>query len=422
MVRNVTSIILLATVLLTCACLPTGFLRSKDILQHKNITDFTVEGKVIYFGAGYNLYRLHLRSRSVERVFETNRIFVEQPLIQDGVAYFGGNGWVDNKGVFGESDSFVALDLHSGEVLWKFPLGHDGYGTYGTYPVVAGDRILVCARQHLHCIDRTTGTELWKVDNWLGADSDGINIPYVHDGLVYYKIGEEYFTQSDVNDGHWAVVSLADGQRVGLIPVAERPGIFEDTSGNGVGVLAGGIVYGATRYSNFPTSRVGALDLKARKLLWEVQGSAGSKMQPAINDKYVFTGGADSIQALDRETGKVAWSNPLGEITEFGIDRSTDRRRWDFENEYSRRFTATNEVVVTRGSQGIAARVADTGKLMWFAKIPSSRGDAAPLILDQIVLVSSAKDCAILAFDLKRGNELWRASVPNCTYYTLLDD
>jgi outer membrane protein assembly factor BamB len=422
MVRHITGSILLVIVITTSGCLFNGFFPRKEIRVGKNLTDFTLEGKNIYFGAGYNLYRLDLLNRSVERIFRTNLIHVEQPLIADGVIYFGGNGRVDSKGAFGDRDSFFAVDLRGGEILWKFPLGHDGYGTFGTFPVLAGERILVCARQHLHCLDRRSGRELWKLDNWLGADSDGISIPYVHNGFVYYKIGEEFFTKNDANDGHWAVVSLETGERVGVINAAEQPGTYEDSRGNGIGVSADGVVYGATRYDRFPASRFGALDLDGRKILWEVQGSTNSRMRPAVNDKYVFTTGHDSIQALDRKTGKVAWSVPVVDIAEFGINRSADRIKWDFENEYSRKFAATSEVVITRGSQGIVASKAHTGKTLWLVKIASDQGDAAPLIVEQMVLVSSAKDCSIVAFDLKTGNELWRINVPDCTYYTILDD
>src|SRR5262245_37271343 len=185
----------------------------REIKESRHISNFALDGSQIYFGAGYHLYCLNILSPSIETVFTSDRILVEQPIIADGVAYFGGRSYVDQKGNYGGEHGFLAVELQSRGVQWKFPLGVGGYGTYGTFPVLAGERILVCARQRLHCLDRKSGKELWKLDNWFGADGDGVDIPYVHDNHVYFKIREEYFTKSYDIDGHWSMVALDSGKR-----------------------------------------------------------------------------------------------------------------------------------------------------------------------------------------------------------------
>ncbi len=112
---------------------------------------------------------------------------------------------------------------------------------------------------------------------------------------------------------------------------------------------------------------------------------------------------------------------PLGELAVTGIDCATDRIRWDYEYEYSRRFAATNEIVIVQGSQGVMALKASTGELLWLVKVESDHGDAAPVIASGMVVVSSASSCSILTLDLNTGNELWRARIPDCTYYYLAD-
>ena len=414
------SIIGLLFILVTSSCL---FPFRREIRHARHISNLIAFGNYIYFGAGYTLYRLDPSSQSIEAVYTTDRILVEEPIVTDGVAYFGGSSYVNERGVYGEHEGFFAVDLQTGRSLWNFPLGVGGYGTYGTYPVLAGDRILVCARQHLHCLDRRSGRELWSLNNWFGRDGDGITIPYVYRDFVYFKIGEEYFTESDANDGHWAKVALDSGSRIAILPIADAPGTYHDQSGNAIGVLADGVIYGATRYdrSNYPASRFGALDLESQRLIWEVPGSS-IRTRPAISERHVFTVRENSIQALDRRTGKVVWSEPLGEIAHTNIDRAQDRGRWDYENEWSRRLTATNEIVVAQGSQGIVARSASNGRFLWLVKMESTEGAVAPLIFRQRVLVTSIKDCSIIALDLETGRELWRVSVPDCSYYYVFDD
>lgn len=234
-----------------------NFPRNREIRESKHISNLVVYDDHIYFGAGYCLYHLNLLAPSIETIFTTDRVLVEQPIIADGVAYFGGSSYVDQKGNDGENQGFFAVDLQSRKVQWKFPLGVGGYGTYGTFPVLVGERILVCARQHLHCLDRENGRELWKVDNWFGRDSDGVNIPYAYENHVYFKIKEEIFTKSYNIDGHWSKVALDNGKRVTVIPIADNPGTHQDMNGEGIGRLVDGVVYGSLRLSRF-----GAFDLE----------------------------------------------------------------------------------------------------------------------------------------------------------------
>ncbi len=423
MFRKVVSITCLVVLLATSGCLFGDFSFRREIREAKHISNFVTDNNYIYFGAGYKLYRLDVLSQSIEAVYATDRIRVEQPIIADGTAYFGGLSYVDERGNSGERQGFFAVDLQSRRRWWKFPLGVGGYGTFGTYPVLVGDQILVCARQHLHSLDRKTGKELWKRNNWLGRDSDGTTVPYVYQGFVYFKINEEYFTGTDALDGHWAKVNLENGYREAVLPLAENPGKYHDQRGDANGILANGVVYGATRYdeNTYPASRFGALDLEAQRYLWEVPGSS-IRTRPALSSKFVFTIKENSIQALDRKTGDLVWSESLGEIALPNIDRSQDRWKWDYENEWSRRLAATEEIVVVQGSQGLVARKTKNGGLVWLVKTASENGDADPFIYEQKVIVSSVKDCSVFALDLKTGQELWRVQIPECKYFYILDD
>lgn len=398
--------ICLATLLVIFAILT----QDQHLREAQSMSNFTVVEDSLYFGGGYHLYRLDLSTHLVETIFSPDRIRVEQPIIADGVAYFGGRGLLSRRGFMGDDDTFFALDLQSRQLRWRLDLDRDeGYGTYGTYPVIAGDQILVCARQHLYCVNRHTGKVLWKIDTWLG-DGGGVTRPYIFKDLVYYKINEDSFSQSREDDGHWAVVELASGQRQDILPIAEKPGTYKDVEGHGNCVLVDGVLYGATRVFRF-----GAIDLKAERLLWEYNGQEKglgwfSLHTPAVNDKVVFTAAGNSLYAFERENGTVRWKAKLGPV----ISPPENSRRPDWTKVH---FVATNELVIARGDKGVGAWRSDTGNLLWSIPIAAGWHEADPLILGRMAVVSSSSDCRVLALDLKTGKELWSVNIPDCAYY-----
>jgi len=416
MVRSRSSIALILTLLLTMPGCFSGWASEPVIQKRHNISHVTLDGDALYFGAGYHLYRLDLASRSLETIFSSDRLLIEQPIVAGGTVYFGGLQYTDEFGHHPAASTFFALDLGTRTVQWKFPLGAGGYGSYGTYPVLAGDRVLVCAREHLHCLDRQSGKEFWHVDNWMGRVSDGVKRPYVYNNSVYYMIAEESVADSrktDENDGHWAEVALDSGNR-SMFRIADHPGTWNDSSGTGNGALVDGVIYGVQRVDRF-----GALDLKTKKMLWEIQGTHFT--QPAVDNERVFTARQDSIQAVERNTGKVLWSVPLGDLAKLDLDRSKERPEFDYENYWSRRFVLSGDVLVVQGSQGIAAFRAADGKALWFAKSVDD-GMSEPVIWRNMIIASSQQSCSIFALDLQTGREIWRVAVPDCKIYQVMDD
>lgn len=416
MTRSRSYIALILALLLTMSGCFSGWASKPFIQKRHNISSVTLDADSLYFGAGYHLYRLNLTSRSLETIFSSDRLLIEQPIVAGGAVYFGGLQFANEFGHHAKASTFFALDLETRVVKWKLPLGAGGYGSFGTYPVLAGDRLLVCAREHLHCLDRHSGKEFWHVDNWMGRVSDGVTRPYVYNNSVYYKISEDAVADSrktDENDGHWAEVALESGNR-SMFPIADHPGTWEDSSGTGNGALVDGVIYGTTRINRF-----GALDLKTRKMLWEIQGTHFTR--PAVDNERVFTARQDSIQAVERNTGKVLWSTPLGELAKLDLDRSKQRPAFDYENYWSRRFALSEDVLVVQGSQGIAAFRAADGKSLWFVK-SVDEGMSEPIIWQRMVITNSQESCSIFALDLKTGREMWRVSVPDCKVYSVLDD
>lgn len=405
-------------------CSFTGLLPRREIVERKHVSSLTASKDHIYFGAGYSLYRLEPSSKTLEEVYKTDRILVEQPLVDDKTVFFGGLSYTDPNGLHGEKEGLFAVDLESSKKIWKFELGVGGYGTFGTFPVFAGDdNVLVCARQHLHSLNRKTGKENWKIDNWFGHDADGITIPYVYGDFAYFKIAEEYFTKKDSNDGQWAKIDLATGERTTIFEVVGNPGKYHDQNGNGIGLESEGVLYGALRYNgaDWPSSFFGALDLTSGRILWEVSVGA-FRTRPAIGTNAVFTFDKTSVLALDRQNGKTRWTESLEKITPGDIDWSKQRLEWDYEHHYSRRLATDSRVLIVQGSRGVEARNPENGKLIWRNELVSQRGDSDPIVFNNLVIVSSVKDCSLLAYDLITGKLEWTANIPSCSYHMQLDD
>jgi len=371
-------------------------------------------GDSLYFGAGYNLYRLDLSSRLIERIYATDRARVEQPIVADGTVFFGGLRGIDKYGWRGEDEGFFAVDLTSRKIQWKFSMA-SGYGTFGTYPVLAKDRILACSRWDVYSLDRKSGKETWRVDNWMGSTGDTVNIPYVFDDHAYFKVSEEHVAASqktDENGGHWAEVDLDTGQRT-IFHIADRPGTYGYSSGEDVGTLVDGVIYGNNRVDRF-----GALDLRAKRLLWELP--TDTHIKPVVLNGTVYLVRNDEIQAVDGQTGKTIWAVPLAGISRPISDENYASSR--FEELFARRMTSDGQVLIVQGSTAIAAFDPATGKQRWRTEIASTSTPVIPLIVGANVYVLSDIDCSIVALDMLNGKELWRVGIPDCASYYFVDD
>jgi outer membrane protein assembly factor BamB len=385
--------------------------KKKEVDERKNISNFTLYKNHLYFGAGYKLCRIDLSTKSLETLYSTNTIRVEQPVIDDNVVYFGGSGLYNENGACGDRDCFFALDVQRKEILWRFPLDPHGYGTFGTYPSLADNNVLVCARKHLYCINRASGKLLWQIDNWFGSvGSDEVEIPYLYKDHIYYKLKA---LERDPNDDSWAVVSIGDGKRIAILP------LLKEKQGQGLGTVDNGILYLTARYGNSVPRNgyVGAIDLANKKMLWEA-GGYFSRSRPSVNEYFVYTSRWNSVVALFRNTGEVIWEKAIEEITvnpnlafEFHFPRLA-----------STRIVATDKIVFVRDGNGIIALNATSGELIWSKKHKTDFNTTYPIIVDGALIISNLTESSVIALDFKTGAELWKVKVPDCSVYMPSDD
>jgi outer membrane protein assembly factor BamB len=385
--------------------------KKKEVDRRKNISNFTLHENYLYFGAGYKLYRIDLSTKSLETLYTTNIIRVEQPVVANDVVYFGGSGLYNEKGARGDRDCFFALDLQKNKILWRFPLDPYGYGTFGTFPILAGEKILVCARKYLYCLDRMNGKFIWQIDNWFGSDGvDEIEIPYLYKDHIYYKLNA---LEDDPNDGYWAVASITDGKRIATIS------LLKEKQGQGLGTVDNGILYLTTRYGDSVPRNgyVSAIDLANKKMLWEAGGNFGQS-RPGVNEYFVYTSRWNSAVALYRTTGEVMWEKVIDEIT---VDPNL-AFEFNFPRPASTRIAATDEIVFAQNVKGIIALNATTGESIWSKKHEADFSTTYPIIVDGALIISNLNESAVIALDLETGAELWKVKIPDCSVYTLHDD
>ncbi len=391
-------------------CFGCKYSKKTEVDERKNISNLTLHENYLYFGAGYKLCRIDLSTKLLETLYTTNTIQVEQPVIDNDVVYFGGSGLYNEKGARGDRDCFFALDLRSKKILWRFPLDPHGYGTFGTYPVLAGEKVLVCARKYLYCLERTSGKLLWQIDNWFGSHGgDEIEIPYFYKDLIYYKLKA---LERDPNDGSWAAASITDGKRIAILP------FLEDKQGQGLGTVDNGILYLTTRYGDSVPRNgyVGAIDLANKKMLWEAGGNF-SRSRPSVNEYFVYTSRWNSVAALYRTTGEVMWEKAIEEIT---VDPKL-AFEFNFPRLASTRIVATDKIVFVRDGNGIIALNATSGELIWSKKHETDFNITYPIIADGALIISNLTESSVIALDLETGAELWRVRIPDCSVYMLPD-
>lgn len=93
----------------------------------------------------------------------------------------------------GEAAAMIALNKHTGDVVWKCPIPGGDEATYASTIVTAIDGVkqyVQCLKQGLIGVDAATGKLLWRFSETADLKSGGsIQTPVVRDGLVFSSAG-----------------------------------------------------------------------------------------------------------------------------------------------------------------------------------------------------------------------------------------
>lgn len=223
-----------------------------------------------------------------------------------------------------------ALELATGKEKWRVKLG-----SMKASPAVAGGRVYVGdVEGKVYAVDAAAGKPLWTFET-AGEITSGANflgdkiLIGSHDSTLYCLTPEgkkawEYKIDGPVNgspavaggktfvagcDSILHVVDAADGKKIGTVDLGGQAGATAAVGADRV-------------FVGTMTNQVVAVDWKGFKKSWDFE--AKRRQQPfyasaALTEKLVVAGSRDKkVYALDRTTGKEAWSF----VTEGNVDAS----------------------------------------------------------------------------------------------------
>lgn len=225
------------------------------------------------------------------------------------------------------SPSFLAINRHSGEVLWEdsSPGRNILHGQWSSpaYGEAGGKKQVIFAGGDgwLYSFVPETGDLIWKFDTnpkeseWKQGRGDRNNLiatPVILNGIVYIAVGQD--PEHGEGVGHlWAVDASGEGD------VTESHVVWHHPFRRTISTVAihDGIVY-APNFSGF----FHALDLSSGKLLWEYDMLAAVWGSPYVVDGKVMLGDEDgdlTVLKTGREMevlselnfGNVIYSTPI---------------------------------------------------------------------------------------------------------------
>lgn len=346
------------------------------------------------------------------------------PTVVDGVAYFG--DW---------TGSVHAVDPIDGTEVWTAELGGS---VIGSVPVGA-DLVYAASGTTLYGLDRATGEVRWQAttnDTPLAMISAS---PVLADGLVFVGVasGEVTIPQPDYRFvGSLGAYDAETGEEVWRFETTTA----DEEAGAGVGIWSTpavdtvrGVVYvGTGNTYEAPSAPLAdsilALDVQTGELLWSTAFtapdvfSAGNPTGPdadvgaapmlwSVGDRDLVGAGdkAGVFHALDRDTGEVVWERTLTPGSAFGGVNGSS--------------AYVDATLVVSSNIGDPATNAPLNTATVFALDAATGDERWQVDVDAMVFapISTAPGLAfvgttggeLLALDAATGERLWHRDAPN---------
>jgi eukaryotic-like serine/threonine-protein kinase len=287
------------------------------------------------------------------------------PAVVDGVVFNA-----DTRGVV------VALDLASGEAVWKSEIGAP---VNSGISVADGLALVGDVDGVIHAMDAGDGFQRWRYD--AGQRLSGP--PAVLDGIAY----------AGSVDGSLHAVRLADGRSPWPAPVQTA-----GPAGRAVAVADGLVYVGSAGQTPGAPASLAAYDTATGELIWSQPLQAGHPASPGVAGGLVFvTDGLDTgdrpsmAYAFDAATGTPAWPEPFVSPRGGYLYRAA--------------VAAGRLHLLSSDFLAYALDVAD-GSVLWESTLEPGESPNGAWVDDLLVVTGSGQ--AVLALDPTDGDILWR--------------
>ena len=273
---------------------------------HSRHMPVVVDG-VIYFSRGDRLFAANASTGKDIWTSETGFVFWS-PVIEDGIVYVGGSP-------FGENSLLTlwALDVSSGELMWKHEFGSTQTGTIEGSPVVADGVVYIATSDsslgtgtdeievELRAVDASNGNLLWnhrtrnRVNRWFVVASNRV---YFTASSVYDQQRRYELHALDASNGEpiWRYSSIRG-------PLS-LPTVVDDTA------------YVIEIEYDSRSLYVSAFDTSSGEPLWNhraIDINRGLLTQPTVIDGVVYVGSTNGeMFALRASNGKFLWKYETG--------------------------------------------------------------------------------------------------------------
>jgi Tol biopolymer transport system component len=245
---------------------------------------------------------------------------VSPPTIAHGAVYV-----VQNTEAFTPYATYVsylhAIDLISGQDLWRVPLRMPYVGNFHYYqPVVAEDKIFL-GGESLISLDAFKGKESWLV-SWNGVERW---MPGYHNDFLYHW-SSTYFVARRATDGEGLWLVDTDGQTgTASLITGNRAVLSGNTKLININLTTQAIAWSVS--GNYAQNMVAAADgvlysmngqrLEARaltngNLLWYYDTDATLVNAPVIAGNYVYVVSEEKTFVINRTTRQLAWTADKG--------------------------------------------------------------------------------------------------------------
>jgi len=223
----------------------------------------------------------------------------------------------------GYSQVVKALDRKTGEEIWSFTTDHFVQGA----PLIVDDRVYIATDHEVYALDLESGQLIWKTAT--GSEGAFMGAPAFEDGVIYTtggklllvldaETGKEVWRKE--KDEMFLGLSVANG----LVYVGnwdQTLYAFDQSTGTEKWSFGGaGLFWSAPAATDDAVyagsdQTVFALDAQSGELLWSFEMQSQSASEPLIADGVVYVSdsshefprGARHLYALDAATGEELW-------------------------------------------------------------------------------------------------------------------